>query len=60
MGAAEVAFDHCRSAIDIDSRTKDEAARCDALTTMAQARRALGMTDEAVADATLPPVMGEA
>ena len=37
--------------MDIDTRTKDDAALCDALTTMAEANRALGALDEAAVDA---------
>lgn len=38
-------------AVDIDARTKDDAARCDALTTMAEAKRALGVLNAAATDA---------
>ncbi len=50
-GQPELALEHCREALAMHDRTRDEAARCDALTTMADIERALARYEDAVRDA---------
>jgi DNA-binding SARP family transcriptional activator/tetratricopeptide (TPR) repeat protein len=48
-GQPESALRHCRLALEIQARAKDDAARCDTLVTAADAERALGRFPEATA-----------
>lgn len=47
-GDYQRALDYCQEASDIHSRTKDDAARCDAFTTMADVERRLVRKEEAL------------
>jgi DNA-binding SARP family transcriptional activator/tetratricopeptide (TPR) repeat protein len=52
LNQTRLALDHCLQALEIHDRTRDEAATCDALTTLADAQRHLHAYKEACKNAT--------
>jgi DNA-binding SARP family transcriptional activator len=55
----EPALEHCRLALEIHEHTKDDPARCDALTTMADIQRKQGMRRESIRTARRAVALSE-
>jgi len=58
-GQWEPALEHCRQAMAIHDKTKDDVARCDQLTTLAEIQRGMGMRRESIRTARLALSLSE-
>jgi tetratricopeptide (TPR) repeat protein len=59
VGQNTLALSHCRRALDIHNRTKDEPALCDSLITATEVERELAMYDAAIRDGRRAAEIGE-